>query len=503
MASTPRGRPVLLVAYVTGAIAVAAAVVLYATQTLSPPGTDIALETELSRARQRIALAIVVGFAVTVGAGLWMAATFSRRLTQRVATLTDLSAALVGPQARRRSTTGDVVDRLESNMIAIAENLQGQLRQAQAERHKLEAILSGMAEGLLVIDRQGTIQLVNDRARRLFSAAADEPFAGRPLLALSRDPDLQELVREVTHAGFSGPVMRELSFRTGGDVEILQVNAAPVAGPEKVPQLYILVLHDVTALKKMEAMRRDFVANVSHELRTPLTAVHGYAETLQSGALDDPALARKFLRVIERHSERLTRLTDDLLILSDLELGRAALQHALMPMAPSVEAAIEVLRDKAHQSEISIATDLPADLSLWADADRVEQVLVNLIDNAVKYSAAGGRVTISARAVERIRDLPAAATLVEHDVRAWVEIVVADTGVGIPRQDLPRLTERFYRVDKARSRELGGTGLGLAIVKHIVQAHGGALQIESEVGRGTRVHVYLPAEPHGSNDTVA
>jgi two-component system phosphate regulon sensor histidine kinase PhoR len=486
VASTPRGRPVLLVAYVTGAIAVAAAVVLYATQTLSPPGTDIALETELSRARQRIALAIVVGFAVTVGAGLWMAATFSRRLTQRVATLTDLSAALVGPQARRRSTTGDVVDRLESNMIAIAENLQGQLRQAQAERHKLEAILSGMAEGLLVIDRQGTIQLVNDRARRLFSAAADEPFAGRPLLALSRDPDLQELVREVTHAGFSGPVMRELSFRTGGDVEILQVN-----------------LHDVTALKKMEAMRRDFVANVSHELRTPLTAVHGYAETLQSGALDDPALARKFLRVIERHSERLTRLTDDLLILSDLELGRAALQHALMPMAPSVEAAIEVLRDKAHQSEISIATDLPADLSLWADADRVEQVLVNLIDNAVKYSAAGGRVTISARAVERIRDLPAAATLVEHDVRAWVEIVVADTGVGIPRQDLPRLTERFYRVDKARSRELGGTGLGLAIVKHIVQAHGGALQIESEVGHGTRVHVYLPAEPHGSNDTVA
>jgi two-component system phosphate regulon sensor histidine kinase PhoR len=499
--SNLRPLSLTLIIYVVGLAAIAAAVVLYTGETLGDLETGGALDPAVFQSRRRILAAILVGFVLVGSAALWIVAATNRRFSQRLAEVSDLSSALVGRQAS--ATAGDVVDRLESNLLSLAESLKTQLRQARTEQHKLEAVLSGMVEGLLVIDREGTVQLANERAQQLFATTSREPLVGRPLVTLSRDPDLQELVREVTHAKTAGPMVRELRFRTGGRAEILQVNAVPIAGSEDVPELSILVFHDVTELKRLESTRRDFVANVSHELRTPLTAVRGYAETLQSGALDDPSLARKFLRVIERHSERLTRLTDDLLTLSDLELGRTALQRAPMPLTASVDAAIDVVRDKAGQSKITLRSNVPADLFLWADADRLEQVLVNLIDNAVKYSTSGARVTVSARTVEGTSDLPAAGRLAEHDVHRWVEIVVADTGVGIPSQDLPRLTERFYRVDRARSRELGGTGLGLAIFKHIVQAHDGVLHIESELGRGTKVYVYLPADPQAREEVAA
>ena len=245
-------------------------------------------------------------------------------------------------------------------------------------------------------------------------------------------------------------------------------------------------------------MRRDFVANVSHELRTPLTAIRGYAETLLGGALDDPENSRKFLGVIERNSERLTRLIDDLLVLSDLELGRTGLQRTAVPVTAAVEAAFEVVGEKAGRGGVRLHHDEVNELpAIDGDSDRVEQVLVNLIDNAVKYTPSGGSVTVTARSLTNgERDNGAAKTRGGE----YVEIAVCDTGIGIPSQDLPRLTERFYRVDKARSRELGGTGLGLAIVKHIVQAHGGWMRIESELGRGTRVRVAFPARRAATSD---
>ena len=292
-----------------------------------------------------------------------------------------------------------------------------------------------------------------------------------------------------------GPHVREITLERDGR-ETLRVTATPIAEAGGEPQLYILVFHDITELKKLEATRRDFVANVSHELRTPLTAIRGYAETLRTGAVDDPALVVKFVGVIERHSERLGRLIDDLLILSDLELGRTELQRRPMALAPAIDAALDIVRDRAQRGAVEIGRDLPADLPpLYADPDRIEQVLVNLVDNAVKYTPSGGHVSVKAAvAVPPGNGGPGSAR--DANRSAWVEVCVADTGIGVPKHDLPRLTERFYRVDKARSRELGGTGLGLAIVKHIVQAHGGTLQIESEVGRGTCVRVYLPAATH-------
>ncbi len=246
------------------------------------------------------------------------------------------------------------------------------------------------------------------------------------------------------------------------------MNGALLCGPDGQPFGYVLVLHDVTELRRLEVVRRDFVANVSHELRTPLTAIKGYAETLLGSAGDDREARRRFLSVIDRHSERLGRLIDDLLTLSDLELGRTPLRLGTVAVGPAVEDVLQILSDTAKRVGVELGARVdPTSPALEADADRFRQVLINLVDNAIKYTPGGGRVSV--RAV--------AARGAEH--HGMVEIAVEDTGVGIPAQDLPRLTERFFRVDKGRSRALGGTGLGLAIVKHIVQAHGGELGITS------------------------
>ncbi|MCK6555781.1 cell wall metabolism sensor histidine kinase WalK [Candidatus Binatia bacterium] len=417
------------------------------------------------------------------------------RLARRLARVAEFSAAIAAGQPPPPLTPegDDAVSRLERSLLATANSLWTQLESAREEKSKLEAVLRGMVEGVLVIDRLGTILLSNQRAEWLFGTASTHgSMVGQPLINVTRDPDIQELVREVMRGDTRRGRMREITLEGAGR-ENLQVTATPIDEPGGVPRLFILVFHDTTELRRLEATRRDFVANVSHELRTPLTAIRGYAETLRGGALQDTELADRFLRVIERHSERLGRLIDDLLTLSDLELGRTEIQRGPMPLVPAVDAAIEVVREKAQRGNVEIRRQVPADLPpLNADADRIEQVLVNLIDNAVKYSRPGGAVTVSAAAVEQPAG-PGAPAVRDVGGGPWIEIRVADTGVGVPRQDLPRLTERFYRVDKARSRELGGTGLGLAIVKHIVQAHRGALWIESEVNKGTTVYVSLPA----------
>jgi two-component system phosphate regulon sensor histidine kinase PhoR len=258
---------------------------------------------------------------------------------------------------------------------------------------------------------------------------------------------------------------------------VLQVQAVPLrlggAGAGVV-----LVLYDVTELRRLEQVRTEFVANVSHELRTPLTAIRGYLETLLEGALGDPAHARPFLEVAHRHTARMGRLIDDLTDLSNIELGRVRLERVPVDLSAAVDAALAVVSPRAAAAGVEATVEIPPDLPfVSADLDRLTQILINLLDNAVKYSPTGGSVQVRAAALPGRR----------------VEVAVADAGIGIPPADLPRVTERFYRVDKARSRELGGTGLGLAIVKHLVLAHGGDLRIESEPGKGTTVRFTLPA----------
>jgi two-component system phosphate regulon sensor histidine kinase PhoR len=425
----------------------------------------------------------------------WPVLFISRRLSNRLSRLAEFATAVAEGEVPPPLTPAgnDPLGRLERHLVATARSLRAQLQAAREEKGKLEAVLAGMVEGVLVVDRAGIIQLSNQRADWLFRVGSHESLVGQPLVNASRDPELQDLLRAVMQDGSKRPLLREITLQGAGR-ENLQVTATPIEETGVAPRLFILVFHDITELKRLEATRRDFVANVSHELRTPLTAIRGYAETLRAGTIHDPELSSRFVGVIERHSERLGRLIDDLLTLSDLELGRTEMQRIPLALGPSVDAAIDVVREKAERGSVEIRRDIPADLpAVSADPDRIEQVLVNLIDNAVKYTPAGGVVTVSARLAAHSGNGVPAVPARDQVTGSWVEICVADTGVGVPKQDLPRLTERFYRVDKARSRELGGTGLGLAIVKHIVQAHDGTLRIDSEAGQGTQVYVSLPA----------
>jgi two-component system phosphate regulon sensor histidine kinase PhoR len=386
--------------------------------------------------------------------------------------------------------SGDL-GRLQTTLADMAQELRDRLTRTRTQQHRLEAVLGGMVEGVIVIDAEGTVLLSNGRARDLLELPPDDGYIGRSLIELTRHPDLHDLVRWVMKAGEAeSSTMREIEL-DGAQRHVLQVTATPIETAPEAIRVFVLVFHDISDMKRLERIRRDFVANVSHELRTPLAAIAGYTETLLGGALDDPEIAPRFLGIIERHTERLGRLVDDLLILSDLELGRTELSRSEVWAGDVIEATFEVLRPKAEPVGITLEQTVEEGTpQIDADRDRLEQALLNLVDNAIKYTPRGGRVHVIARLVRSGGPLPDSQPARPG---GFIEISVADTGIGVPPEDLPRLTERFYRVDKARSREMGGTGLGLAIVKHIVQAHGGWMGIESQLGRGTTVRLYFPA----------
>ena len=369
---------------------------------------------------------------------------------------------------------------LEQNLNDMSARLRGSFVDLRDESERVRGILRAMVEGVVVVSAAGEVVLINARAEHIFGLATGPDYRGRHLIEMSRDPELQQLLRSLPAWNKAEPAGGEIALAEP-DRRFLSVSVSPIRDDLGRPAAFVMVFHDITELKKLETMRRDFVANVSHELRTPLTAIRGYAETLLTGALEDRERARQFLSVIDRHSERLSRLIDDLLTLSDLELGKTALKKEPLHLETLVDEVIEVLREKARRGRVELVSDIPRELPLvLGDADRLQQVLINLTDNAIKYSGNGGVVRIVARNAT-------------DGAASMVEVSVADDGIGIPTADLPRLTERFYRVDKARSRELGGTGLGLAIVKHIVQAHGGRLDIKSTLNVGTTVRFSVPS----------
>jgi two-component system phosphate regulon sensor histidine kinase PhoR len=361
-----------------------------------------------------------------------------------------------------------------------------------------------MGEGLLVLDAHGKISLLNPAAEKLFGLDRWAALGQTPLEVI-RSHELDDLVRAAARADTGIGAEITLAYPRRRTLAGTAVAMRDAAGGM---QGTVVALRDITQIKRLEEIRMEFVLNVSHELRTPLTAIRGYAETLLSGGLADGENATKFLEIIHKHSERLGRLLNDLLELSNIELQRTELHLRPVSCADIAKQCAALLAPQADVKGIRIVTAVPEDVPLvLADRDRLAQILVNLIDNAVKYTPKGGKVTVAARRVEqstsqlvdsarpRERD---AATLIDKSTTRPVDLVelsVTDTGIGIPEKDLPRLTERFYRVDKARSREMGGTGLGLAIVKHLVAAHNGTLAIESRLGEGTHVRVCLRAAP--------
>lgn len=440
----------------------------------------VALPTEvLTDSYRRLDATVLVMILFSGVVALLPALYIARRIGRRLDRMVTFSRGVAAHDFSTRLPTAhaDELGALEANMNLMSEHLRTSFLDMHEETERVQGILRAMVEGVVVISPAGTVMLINRHAKTLFGLPPDVELQGQHLIEMCRDPGLQELLRETTTTG-SPQRRREIVLDDAG--QCVAVSVSPL-GDVEGPSGFVLVFHDITELKRLETIRRDFVANVSHELRTPLTAIRGYAETLRGGALADHARAGQFLEVIERHSERLGRLVDDLLVLSDLELGKTAFEQRSVTLPGLIDDVVDMLGEKAAQGTITIVKDVPGDLPpVQGDGDRLQQVLINLTDNAIKYTPAGGRVTIGARVRRK-------------GSTAWVEVAVNDTGVGIPAQDLPRLTERFYRVDKARSRELGGTGLGLAIVKHIVQAHGGQLNISSELNRGTTVRFSIPA----------
>jgi two-component system, OmpR family, phosphate regulon sensor histidine kinase PhoR len=431
--------------------------------------------TEVSRAatsvHQTVALGALLAFAVVLAVGLFL----SRRVTRPVTEMQSIARWIAeGDFAQRVPISGtDEIAELGRTLNLMAERLSEKIRDLEGERAKVAAILDSMVEGVIAIDQRGRIVLMNHAARWIFDLGR-EVVEGRPLLEIVRHKEIIDLVAGGRSLDAEGARRREIELGPPVD-RILDAHASVMALTPS-GQGTLLVLHDVTELRRLERVRTEFVANVSHELRTPLTSIRGYLETLLDGALEEPANARRFLEIAHTHAERLSRLVDDLLQLSDIETGKLVLKLAPLRLHEVAAEGVAFFEKQAAQKSLSLVNTVPGDIQVQADWDRLTQILVNLVDNAVKYTPARGEITLGAR----------------RGANGFVQVWVADTGIGIPSTDLPRITERFYRVDKARSRELGGTGLGLAIVKHLVQAHGGELWLESELGKGTTVNFSLP-----------
>jgi len=418
--------------------------------------------------RKRLWLASLLMLLLTGTASLLISRAFSSRVDRLRLFTRRVAEGDFRPTEADRS--GDDLDELAVSLNETAARLDRTIQTLTEERNLSSAILGSMVEGVAVVSANERLLFANQEFAEILELDAP-PKPGSPLLEVVRQTELIEAVRQVmqgeprVQAEIVTGTLRQRFF----DVTVASVRAAETSGA-------VIVLHDITDLRKLERVRRDFVANVSHEFKTPLTAIQGFAETLLAGALDDPQNRLRFLKIILDHSRRLARLTDDLLELSKMDADRLDLDIRRLSVSQFVQSCLETTERPAAEKDLRISLNLDHALpDIAADRRRLAEVLQNLLDNAIQYTPSGGQIMLSASGDGN-----------------EITFTVSDTGIGIPRADQPRIFERFYRVDVARSREVGGTGLGLSIAKHLVEAHGGRIWVESEVGQGSQFHFTVP-----------
>jgi two-component system phosphate regulon sensor histidine kinase PhoR len=455
---------------------------------LSVPLHDV--ESAMNRVRMRILIASLMSLFIVILIGLIQ----GKRITKSIEEITAFSKEVASGSFRKRLLLRekDELGELAKNVSDMALELNRRLKQSEEEKLKMEAILRNMSDGLMLTDTKGKILLTNTAAKNFFGIESD--IEGKTLMETLRKTELMGLIENVVETVQTVSCETEVTYPK----ELcLMTTAAPFLVKGEVSGV-VLAFHDITRLKQLEDVRKDFVANVSHEIKTPITAIKGFAETLLEGAIDDRENAPKFLKAIKNHSERLNSLVNDLLTLSRIELGDIKIQKEDVNLDDVVDTVFATLKDKARGKGLYLKKEIsPEILEIKADRDRLIQILLNLVDNGIKFTEDGG-VTVRVRSSEfgvQSMGKIVSELKTQHSELAgfdYIEICVEDTGIGIPKKHIPRLGERFYRVDRARSRELGGTGLGLAIVKHLVKAHGWEMDIESTQGQGTKVKIIIP-----------
>jgi len=400
---------------------------------------------------------------------------FSRKITSPIRKMEIFTRKVCNgaPAGTLLVESNDELGQLAKNINHLVLQQQEKIKLVHKEKRKLASAFTAMVEGVMILNSDNRIESMNNSLMNILGRREDD-IINKTLLEVFRNMDLQNALERFKETG--EPVLQEITLG-GASPIILDVNISPIQGLSGGDEKTMMVFHEVTRLKKLENIREDFVANVTHEIKTPLTAIIGFIETLEEGAIEDRVTAEKFLRIISEHAQRLNRLVDGLLTLSSIELGEIKLHLEGISVVHIVENALPVIQAKARDKKLAIHHDIPTGLPLiMADRDRVAQVILNILDNAVKFTPEGGKVSITAF----------------EDGGGYVVVRIADTGIGIPASEIPRLGERFYRVDKTRSRELGGIGLGLSIVKHLMKAHQGRVEIESSPGKSTTVSLYFP-----------
>ncbi|MFC0329270.1 two-component system histidine kinase PnpS [Paenibacillus sepulcri] len=438
---------------------------------------------EVDESITRIWTTLLVGLLILFVVAVFISFRVARGLTRPLEQITRVSKRIKNLDYRARvSVKGhDEIGELGLAINAMADGLQVQMERIHQNESQLASVLDNMIDGVMMIDRDGSIVLMNRCAEEMLGISSKE-LVGRHYLEAKQQYELLQIIQDGLER--KEHLREEITFYFPEE-RLLDLNLVPIFQDEEFGGV-LLVLQDVSAIRRLERMRSEFVANVSHELKTPITAVKGFAETLLGGAVDDPETARSFLQIIFDESDRLNRLIGDILELSKIESRRIPLQFSPVELSSFIDKSIKLMSAEAARKHIVVSLKAEPGIYAEADEDRLRQIIMNLLANGISYTPEGGHVTIVVR--------PVAGTRYVSDGEDYdhIRISISDSGIGIPKKDLPRIFERFYRVDKARSRGSGGTGLGLSIVKHLVELHKGSITVESTVGVGSTFTIVLP-----------